>query len=179
MRSGLSDTLGDIGIDLSVTLGTFEIDASFLRELLETRTLPLGKPSLWVGFRSRIFRVEILGILDCSLSLAVRHEYFSTSFGLLDDIPRLLLFSLLRHALLNQTLNVIVIILHGGLWLRKLLLDLRCLLQTAAVDQETQVTTDNLVVTRMSLIQRSDYFQRFLWRHLLAYEKQKIFVLFR
>jgi hypothetical protein len=106
----LTNTSGDICIDLRVTLSTLKIDALLLGVLLEAGPLPLGKPSLVVGLLPRVLRIKVLWVFDLSLSLAGRHEDLGTSLGLLDDIPGLLLLALLRHAIFNKVLKVVIFI---------------------------------------------------------------------
>lgn len=148
----LRDTTSHVSVDLCVSLRSLQVDALLLGDLLETRALPFGEPSLWVWLGTRVFRVEVLGVLDCSLSLARGQEDFGTTLCLLDNIAGLLFLALLWHALINEFLHVFIVsVLQSYLGLRKILLDFDCLLKVATVDQETEVPTLHLrIVSAMS-----------------------------
>ena len=63
-----------------------------------------------VGLLSRVLRIKVLRVFDLSLSLTGRHEDLCTALGLLDDVPGLLLLALLRHAIFNKVLKVVIFI---------------------------------------------------------------------
>lgn len=138
MRRALPEaSRGHIGINLRITLSTLEVYALLLGVLLEAGPLPLGKPSLRVGLLSRVLRIKVLGVLDLSLPLTGWHEDLGAALGLLDDVPGLLLLALLRHAIFNQVLEVVIFVRlllprkSGDLWQCELLLYLDCLLDVA------------------------------------------------
>ena len=108
MSSALHYASGDIGVNLSITLSTFKVDALLFSDLLEAGALPLGEPSLVVGFGPRVLGVETLGVPDSPLSLACGHKDLCAALGLLDNITCFVLFALLWHAILYQFLHVIV-----------------------------------------------------------------------
>jgi len=120
-----------------------------------------------VGLLPRVLRIKVLWVFDLSLSLAGRHEDLGTSLGLLDDIPGLLLLALLRHAIFNQVVEVVIFVRvflprkSGDLWQCELLLYLGCLLNVARVNKETQVPTEDLLVGCMDLIKRPKDLKRF------------------
>ena len=100
----------DVRVDLSIALCSLEVNTLLLCILLEAGSLPLGQPSLGIGLRTRILRIETFRILDLSLPFAGRHEYFSTALGLLNNIFSLLLLAFFGHSILNQTLKVVIFI---------------------------------------------------------------------
>lgn len=114
-----------------------------------------------VGLLSRVLRIKVLRVFDLSLSLTGRHEDLGTALGLLDDVPGLLLLALLRHAIFNKVLKVVIFIRlflareGGDLWQCELLLNLRCFLKVSRVNQETEVPTEDLFVGRVNLIKRT------------------------
>jgi hypothetical protein len=114
----LSYALGDIGVHNSIALSALEVNASLLGELLESGTLPLWQPALWIRLLAWVLWVKVLGILDVSLSLLGWHEDLSSSFSLLDYILRLFLLAFFRHAIINEPLNVILFVFRWSLVFR-------------------------------------------------------------
>ncbi len=105
---------GDIGINLSIALSSLEVDTLLLGELLEAGALPFGQPALMIGLRTGVLRVEVLGVADSPLSLLGRHEDLCASLGLLNDVLGLLLLALLWHAVFDQLLCGLLVILDAN-----------------------------------------------------------------
>ena len=125
MSSTLSDAPCNIGVDLRITLGALEVDTSLLGNPLVAQSLPLRQPALMIRLRTWIFGVEVLWVLDGSLALLGRHEDLGATLGLLDDVLGLFLLSPLGHAVIDQSIDdVFILIFLLELREGKLLLDL-------------------------------------------------------
>ncbi len=109
MSSALCDALCNISVYLRITLRTLQIQPLLLSILLIPRSLPLRQPSLIVRFRSRILWVEILRVFNLSLTL-LRDKDLCATFGLLYHILCFSLFFPLRHSLIYQLCQVLIII---------------------------------------------------------------------
>ena len=116
--------LGYISVDLRVTLRSFQVNASLLRQLLVARLLPLGKPALGVGHRSRVLRVKVLRHLGLPFALHRDVDLGSTCHILHVNICRLFDFLVLRHRLFYHQLDglsvIHLLILEVWLWQRLL-----------------------------------------------------------
>ena len=152
MSSALRDSASDIGVYLRIALRTLKIDAHFLCLLLEARPLPLWQPSLRVGILPGILGIETFGVMYLSLPLPRWHEYFCTTFCLLDYITCLLLLSLLGHTLFDQSLQIFIFIDIGVNDSWQLLLQTSRLLDVASVHKQTEIAALNLLVSGAMLI---------------------------